>query len=91
MSTHNIPFPNMNHPKLSLNLQLWDLFQGTKERVRNSRGKRAISVRATEVLLYMVTMAFMKISPGQSVARLTQEPEVQGLIPSLATYLSFTC
>ena len=27
-------------------------FQGTKERVRNSRGKRAISVRATEVLLY---------------------------------------
>ena len=27
------------------------LFQGTQERVRNSRGKRAISVRATEVLL----------------------------------------
>ena len=25
---------------------------GTKERVRNSRGKRAIGVRATEVLLY---------------------------------------
>ena len=25
--------------------------QGTQERVRNSRGKRAISVRATEVLL----------------------------------------
>ena len=25
--------------------------QGTKERVRNSRGKRASSVRATEVLL----------------------------------------
>ena len=35
------------------NLQLWDLFQGTPKRVRNSRGKRAISVRAIEVLLYM--------------------------------------
>ena len=36
------------------NLQLWAFFQGTQERVRNSRGKRAISVRATEVLLYML-------------------------------------
>ena len=27
-------------------------FQGTEERVRNSRGRRVISVRATEVLLY---------------------------------------
>ena len=34
-------------------MKLWDCFQGTQERVRNSRGKRAISVRATEVLLYM--------------------------------------
>ena len=33
-------------------------FQGTKERVRN-RGRRAISVRATEVLLYMITSFFM--------------------------------
>ena len=33
------------------NLHLWDLLQGTQERVRNSRGKRAISVRAIEVLL----------------------------------------
>ena len=29
-----------------------EFFQGTQERVRNSRGKRAKSVRATEVLLY---------------------------------------
>ena len=29
-------------------------FQGTQERVRNSRGKRAISVRAIEVLLYLL-------------------------------------
>ena len=28
-------------------------FQGTQERVRNSRGKRAINVRAIEVLLYI--------------------------------------
>ena len=28
---------------------------GTQERVRNSRGERAISVRATEVLLYIQT------------------------------------
>ena len=27
-------------------------FLGTQERVRNSRGKQAISVRATEVILY---------------------------------------
>ena len=30
-------------------------FLGTQERVRNSRGKRAISVPATEVLLYLPT------------------------------------
>ena len=35
------------------NLQLWDLFHGIKERVRNSRGNRAISVRAIEVPLYI--------------------------------------
>ena len=29
-------------------------FLGTEERVRNSRGKRAISVRATEGLLYLI-------------------------------------
>ena len=53
MSTHNIQFSiYKTRPKIILNLQLWDFFQGTQERVRNSRGKRAISVRATEVLLY---------------------------------------
>ena len=30
-------------------------FKGTQERVRKSRGKRAISVRAIEVLLYSQT------------------------------------
>ena len=42
-----------DHPKSSKKLQLWDLFQGTQGRVRNSRGKRAISVRATEVLQFL--------------------------------------
>ena len=34
------------------NLQPRDYFIGTQERVRNSRGKRGISVRAFEGLLY---------------------------------------
>ena len=40
----------LNYPKTAA---LW-IFQGTQKRVRNSRGKRAISVRAIEVLLYSV-------------------------------------
>ena len=40
-----------NHPKLSQICRNWIFFQGTQERVRNSRGKRAISVRAIGVLL----------------------------------------
>ena len=39
-------------PFIIPNLQLWDIFQETQERVRNIRGNRTISVRATEVLLY---------------------------------------
>ena len=39
-----------NHPKLSQICSYGILFQGTQEAVRNSRGKRAISVRANEVL-----------------------------------------
>ena len=46
MSTRNIPFLNMkrkntlNYPKFAA----MGCFQGTQERVRNSHGKRAISV-----------------------------------------------
>ena len=36
------------------------IFQGTEERVRNSHGRRAISVRAFEILLYMVE--YLRIS-----------------------------
>ena len=41
-----------NHPKLSKSAAR-DFFQGTEKRVRNSDGKRSISVRATEGLLYI--------------------------------------
>ena len=36
------------------------VFLWTQERVRNSRGKRAISVRATEVLLYTKQTKYSK-------------------------------
>ena len=39
----------LNYPKSAA---MGFFFQGTQERVRNNRGKRAISVRAIEVLLY---------------------------------------
>ena len=40
------------YPKLSQICSYGIFFQGTQERVRNRRGKPAISVRATEGLLY---------------------------------------
>ena len=53
MSTQNILFQyrKENHPKLSQMCSCEIFFLGTQERVRNSRGKRVISVRAIEVLL----------------------------------------
>ena len=55
MSTHNIPFSiyERNSHLIIQNLQPRDFFLGTQALVRNSPGKRAISVRATEDLLYM--------------------------------------
>ena len=56
MGIHNIPFFHIkkkitiNYPKATA----FRFFQGTQERVRNSRGKRAISVRATEVVMYII-------------------------------------
>ena len=56
MSSHNITYHFQYKKRKSsliiLNVQLWDSFQGTQEQVRNSRGKRAFSVGATEVRLY---------------------------------------
>ena len=56
MSIQNIPFSIQKRKKNTLNYPksaAMQFFQGTQERVRNSRGKRAIRVRATEVLLYL--------------------------------------
>ena len=51
MSTHNIPFQKitLNYPKSTG----MGYFQGPQDQIRNSSGKRAISVQATEVLLYV--------------------------------------
>ena len=55
MSTHSIPFSilkkkiTLNYPKYAA----MGFFQGTHEGVRTSRSKRAISVRAIEVLQYL--------------------------------------
>ena len=57
MSKHNIPFSicirkkTLHYPKSAA--MGFFFFQGTQERVRNSRGKRAISVRAIQVLPYI--------------------------------------
>ena len=36
----------------------WAFFQETQEGVQSSRGKRAISVRAIEVLLYLIMLNY---------------------------------
>ena len=54
----NIPFLSikkkiiLNYPKSAT--MGFHLFQGTKERAQDGHGKRAISVRAIEVLLYYI-------------------------------------
>ena len=56
ISTYTIPF-SITKTKICLTYPksaAMDFFQGTQERVRNSRGKRATSVRATEGLLYSI-------------------------------------
>ena len=54
ISTHSISFLIVKK-KITINYSKYaamGFFQGTKVRVRKSRGKRAISVRADEVLPY---------------------------------------
>ena len=60
MNTHKIPFSIYKGKTgyIIQNLQLSDFFLGTQRPVQNSHGKQAISVRATEVLLYMVKIDF---------------------------------
>ena len=49
----------LNYPKSAA----MGFFQGTQELVRNSRGKRALSVRAIEVLLYLSCTVSHPLSP----------------------------
>ena len=49
----------------------------TQERVRNSRGKRVISVRSTEVLLYFVhVIKGFIVNPGESADNKLHEPHL---------------
>ena len=56
MNKHNIPLSIKNvaqiYPKFSNVCNCGIFFLWTQERVRNGHGKQAISVQATEVLLY---------------------------------------
>ena len=68
MSTHIFPFSIL---KLKITQDCtksaaMGFSQGTYDRVRNSRGKRAISVRATEVLLYICGTNPLCIYPGSA-------------------------
>ena len=58
MKTLNTSFSlkKENHRKLSQICSYGLLLQGSQERVRNSQGKRAISVRAIEFLLFLATV-----------------------------------
>ena len=87
MSTHNMPFINItkenhhNYHKSALD----EFFPGTPERVRNSSGKRAISVRATEVLLYKFNFRYLKVEVRTNHRRLKSGPSV--LLKYLNKYL----
>ena len=55
MSTHNIQFHDKirKNPEIFVFLSYWKDFVGTEKRDRIIHGKRAIRVRAIEVILYM--------------------------------------
>ena len=72
MCTHNITF--YNRQKITQNYSksaaMRFFVPGTQERVRNSRGKRAISVLATEVLLYIASLRNTDTQATLSIALL---------------------
>ena len=55
MSTHNIQFHDKRrkNPLIFVFLSYWKDFVGTEKSVRIIQGKRAIRVRAIEVILYL--------------------------------------
>ena len=58
MSTHNIQFHHKirKNPKIFVLLSYWKDFIGTEKSVRIIQGKRAIRVRAIEVILYIAAV-----------------------------------
>ena len=62
-----------NHPKFSQICSYEIFFLGTHERVRNSRGKQAISVRVTEVLLYILELTIIFFAEKMWVAFVVQQ------------------
>ena len=46
------------HPKNYPKIYSCDFFQGAQEHIRNSRGKRATKVRATECVLLLLVTSF---------------------------------
>ena len=73
MSTHNIPLSILknkithNYPKYAA----MGFFLETQEQVRNNSGKRAISVRPIEVLLYYFFSDVGSVSGFRQVFRLS--------------------
>ena len=59
---YHFQYKQKNHPKLSQICSYWIFFLGSQELVRNSRGKRVISVRAIEVLLYTIPLTRNKMT-----------------------------
>ena len=61
---YHFRYKKENLPKLSQICSHGIFSQGNQEQVRNSRGKRAISVRAIEVLLYLFSGMNKHVSKG---------------------------
>ena len=74
MSTHNIPFL---YEKISQICSYGIFFQVTQERVRNSRGKQAISARATEVLLQFERMDISVLAALTAAFRETAPSDIR--------------
>ena len=73
----------LNYPKSAAK----GFFQGTQELVRNSHGKRAISVRAIEVLLYAVILAQNDVISLLSYAKMACPASLYPEIPAVALIL----
>ena len=79
MRLHNIPYSILRKsheiiPNTIMSAAMGLFLLGTQELTQNSRGKRAISVRATKVLLYFLK----KLTPIETSGKMKMEE-----VPSL--------